>query len=161
MTAIRALWLGGRIDQTVAAAGQDRLLQMRFALHAFNPYHERVWQLRDNTTPYDAWYLAIAERLDAPLVTTDAKLATIPGVHCAVEVVTADHRRPDSTIGNRDAVIQDLGQWMDGPHCIDLGLVAVFVRGTGAAMTVLTAAATYPGPCRQAGLASTTGSGRP
>lgn len=89
MSAVRGLSLGGRIDQSVAAAARDRLLQMRFQLHAFTPYHERVWELRENATAYDAWYLAIAERLGVPLVTTDAKLAAVPGVRCAVEVVTA------------------------------------------------------------------------
>ena len=35
----------------------------------------RVWQLRDNLTPYDASYVALAEELGCPLVTGDAKLA--------------------------------------------------------------------------------------
>jgi predicted nucleic acid-binding protein len=37
---------------------------------------ERVWQLRDNLTAYDAAYVALAEALDAPLVTCDRKLAS-------------------------------------------------------------------------------------
>jgi predicted nucleic acid-binding protein len=39
----------------------------------------RVWELRGNLTAYDAVYVALAEALDAPLVTCDAKLAAAPG----------------------------------------------------------------------------------
>ncbi len=47
----------------------------------------RVWSLRDNASAYDATYLALAEALDATLLTCDAALASVPG-HCAkVEVV--------------------------------------------------------------------------
>jgi predicted nucleic acid-binding protein len=48
---------------------------------------ERIWQLRDNLTAYDAAYVALAEALDVPLVTCDRKLAS-PGSHRArVEVI--------------------------------------------------------------------------
>jgi predicted nucleic acid-binding protein len=33
-------------------------------------------------SPYDAWYVALAERLDAPLVTLDRRLARTAGVRC-------------------------------------------------------------------------------
>jgi len=42
----------------------------------------RIWELRHNLTAYDAAYVALAEALDAPLVTRDQRLATAPG-HCA------------------------------------------------------------------------------
>lgn len=35
----------------------------------------RVWELRDNITPYDATYVALAELLDATLLTRDGRLA--------------------------------------------------------------------------------------
>ena len=47
----------------------------------------RVWELRHNFTAYDAVYVALAEALDAPLVTRDARLAAIPGHHARIEVV--------------------------------------------------------------------------
>jgi predicted nucleic acid-binding protein len=53
------------------------------------PHHlflGRIWQLRENATAYDAAYLALAEALDAPLVTTDRKLAEVPGHAARVEV---------------------------------------------------------------------------
>lgn len=43
----------------------------------------RAWELRHNAYPGDALYLALAEDLGCPLVTTDAKLAGVPG-HRAV-----------------------------------------------------------------------------
>lgn len=88
LSAIRGLLLGGHIDAAVASVAQERLARTRVRLHPFAPFHERIWQLRANATAYDAWYLALAERLDAPLVTTDPKLAKVPGARCAVEVVS-------------------------------------------------------------------------
>jgi predicted nucleic acid-binding protein len=47
----------------------------------------RVWDLRANLTAYDAVYVALAEVLDAPLVTCDGKIASAPGHHALVEVI--------------------------------------------------------------------------
>ncbi|MGE5345166.1 MAG: type II toxin-antitoxin system VapC family toxin [Acidithiobacillales bacterium] len=47
----------------------------------------RIWALRKNVTAYDAAYLALAEALEAPLLTTDAKLARASGHRTRVEVV--------------------------------------------------------------------------
>ena len=47
----------------------------------------RVWELRNNLTAYDAVYVALAEALDAPLVTCDRKLAAAAGDDARVEVV--------------------------------------------------------------------------
>jgi predicted nucleic acid-binding protein len=47
----------------------------------------RVWDLRNNLTAYDAMYIALAELLDAPLLTRDKRLATAPGHHARIELV--------------------------------------------------------------------------
>jgi predicted nucleic acid-binding protein len=47
----------------------------------------RVWQLRNNLTAYDAVYVALAEALDAPLLTRDQRLAAAAGHHARVELV--------------------------------------------------------------------------
>jgi len=46
---------------------------------------EQVWRLRANVTTYDAAYLALAEALAAPLVTTDGRLSRVPGLRAVVE----------------------------------------------------------------------------
>lgn len=42
----------------------------------------RVWELRHSVTSYDAAYVALAELLDAPLLTFDRKLRAAHGVRC-------------------------------------------------------------------------------
>src|SRR5215470_14328278 len=48
----------------------------------------RVWDLRNNLTACDAVYVALAEALDAPLLTRDARLAAAAGHHAHIELVT-------------------------------------------------------------------------
>jgi predicted nucleic acid-binding protein len=72
----------------------DRALE---ALHDFTdlpleryphrPFAERVWELRRNLTAYDGAYVALAEVLDAPLVTVDGPLARSSGHRAQIEVV--------------------------------------------------------------------------
>lgn len=47
----------------------------------------RIWELRDNVSAYDATYVAVAEALEAPLVTADGRLARAPGPRCTITVV--------------------------------------------------------------------------
>ena len=47
----------------------------------------RCWELRQNLTPYDAAYVALAELLDAVLVTGDKRLSRSPHIRCRVQVV--------------------------------------------------------------------------
>ncbi|HKX13699.1 MAG TPA: type II toxin-antitoxin system VapC family toxin [Propionibacteriaceae bacterium] len=51
------------------------------------PLLERIWELRTNVTPYDAAYVALAERLDGPVMTCDAMLTTAGGTRCAFELI--------------------------------------------------------------------------
>lgn len=48
---------------------------------------DRVWELRDNLTAYDASYVALAELLHCALLTADARLGRAPGIRCSVTVV--------------------------------------------------------------------------
>jgi predicted nucleic acid-binding protein len=52
------------------------------------PLLERMWELGDNVTPYDAAYVAVAERLEAPLLTCDGKLSSASGPRCRFELIT-------------------------------------------------------------------------
>jgi predicted nucleic acid-binding protein len=47
----------------------------------------RIWELRHNLTAYDAAYVALAEALDASLLTRDERLATSPGHRVRIEVL--------------------------------------------------------------------------
>lgn len=51
------------------------------------PLLPRVWELRSNLTVYDASYVALAEELGAPLLTTDRRLASAPGHHARIEIL--------------------------------------------------------------------------
>jgi predicted nucleic acid-binding protein len=48
---------------------------------------DRVWQLRDNLSAYDATYVALAEQLGCALLTADQRLARAPGIRCPITVV--------------------------------------------------------------------------
>ena len=50
----------------------------------------RIWSWRGNLTTYDAAYVALAEVLSAPLLTTDERLANAPGLTVPVEVFTTE-----------------------------------------------------------------------
>ncbi|MGH3681895.1 MAG: type II toxin-antitoxin system VapC family toxin [Natronosporangium sp.] len=51
------------------------------------PLLDRIWQLHPNVTPYDAAYIAVAELLDAPLITADVRLSRAPGTRCEFDVL--------------------------------------------------------------------------
>jgi predicted nucleic acid-binding protein len=48
---------------------------------------DRVWALRDNLSAYDATYVALAEVLDAPLITRDGRLARTRGHKARIQLV--------------------------------------------------------------------------
>lgn len=50
---------------------------------------DRVWELRQNLSAYDASYVALAETLDCSLVTADRRLAGAPGPRCPITVVSS------------------------------------------------------------------------
>lgn len=47
----------------------------------------RIWDLRNNLTAYDAAYVALAEALDAKLLTRDRRLAAAAGHHAHIELI--------------------------------------------------------------------------
>ena len=51
------------------------------------PLFDRIWSLRANVTAYDAAYVALAERLAAPVITCDAKLAAASGTRCSFDLI--------------------------------------------------------------------------
>jgi predicted nucleic acid-binding protein len=64
-----------------------RLQRLPITRHPLLPLLDRVWELHDNLTPYDAAYVALAERLGVALLTADSGIAGAPGIHCEVRLV--------------------------------------------------------------------------
>jgi predicted nucleic acid-binding protein len=62
------------------------LYDMKAVRYPHAPLAARMWELRENLTAYDAAYVALAEVLEAPLLTTDRRLAQAPGIRAAVEL---------------------------------------------------------------------------
>lgn len=88
-SALRGLVLAGKVGADRARAALADLVDLGVETYDPTDLLPRVWDLRDNVTAYDAAYLALAEVLEAPLVTADARLAGVPGVRAEVEVVAA------------------------------------------------------------------------
>jgi predicted nucleic acid-binding protein len=84
---IRRYAAAGDIDQERGRAALADLgdFPLRRYPHAF--LLPRVWELRNNLTAYDAVYVALAEALDAPLLTRDRRLATAAARHARVDLV--------------------------------------------------------------------------
>jgi predicted nucleic acid-binding protein len=80
-----------REGELEAVAAGEALLDLRaldVERHSHEPLLDRVWALRDNLTAYDAVYVALAEALDATLLTCDGRLARAPGMARRIELVS-------------------------------------------------------------------------
>lgn len=78
-------WLAQRwISQEVADRAVADLGDMPGVMHPHAALRQRAWDLRDRFTASDAHYVALAEALDAPLVTTDGRLARAGSGHIHV-----------------------------------------------------------------------------
>jgi predicted nucleic acid-binding protein len=73
----------GEISDDIASLAHADLLDLRVELVSYDMVAERIWGLRHNLTTYDAWYVAVAELLDAPLATLDQRLVSAPGPTCS------------------------------------------------------------------------------
>lgn len=78
--------LTGALTEDRAHLALGRFQSTRLSRYPHVAFLDRIWELKDNLSAYDAAYVALAETLAAPLVTTDARLARAPGVRAEVEV---------------------------------------------------------------------------
>lgn len=62
-----------------ATQAMEDFLDFPLTRYPHQPLLSRIWELRENFTSYDAAYISLAEALEIPLVTCDAKLTTAPG----------------------------------------------------------------------------------
>ncbi|MGH8697379.1 MAG: type II toxin-antitoxin system VapC family toxin [Burkholderiales bacterium] len=81
---LRRLERAGSLSAIEADAARRNLLALDLELFPFEPFADRIWELRHNLTTYDAWYVAVAEAIAAPLATLDRRLAAAPGPRCAI-----------------------------------------------------------------------------
>jgi predicted nucleic acid-binding protein len=83
--ALRRQALRGALSPGRGVEALEDLASIMFVRYPHTPLMERIWELRETLTAYDAAYVALAEALDAPLVTMDARLVQAPGHRAAVE----------------------------------------------------------------------------
>lgn len=72
----------GRADEAIAD-----LNDLDLHRHAHVDLLGRAWKMRDNITAYDAMYVALAEAIEAPLVTCDNPLAKTHGHRARIEII--------------------------------------------------------------------------
>jgi predicted nucleic acid-binding protein len=77
----------GAMDARRAGLALDDLAALPTRRAPYRPLLARCWELRDNLTIYDAAYVALAEAMNATLLTGDRRLARAPGSHCNIEVL--------------------------------------------------------------------------
>lgn len=83
---LRGALRAGRMTPERARQALGDLADLDIERVAHTALLTRVWELRDNLTPYDASYVALAELFQAPLLTYDARMARATGARCAFEV---------------------------------------------------------------------------
>jgi len=84
---IRREHLLGRLDRTAAAQAVADLREWPGERYGHRALLDRAWELRATIRGGDAAYVALAEVLDATLLTTDSRLAAAPGPTCPIEVM--------------------------------------------------------------------------
>lgn len=82
---LRRLTRSAAIDESRAAQALLSLVGLDVSRHRHDDLLPRIWALRDNLTAYDACYVALAEALEAPLVTFDERIARCPGLATEIE----------------------------------------------------------------------------
>jgi len=83
---VRRAHLRGELDQTAARQAIEDLESWPATRVDHRPLLERAWQLRDALSAPDALYVALAEALDATLLTLDRRLARAESPRCRVDV---------------------------------------------------------------------------
>lgn len=84
---LRSLVMRGELDTHAAELLLERWSRLGIRRFGVVGLLERVWELRENLSAYDATYVAMAEALDCSLLTADARLSRAPGPRCPITVV--------------------------------------------------------------------------
>jgi predicted nucleic acid-binding protein len=84
---LRREHLSGRLDRTAATQAVEDLAAWPGERFGHRLLLDRAWELRDTVRGWDAMYVALAEALDAALITTDRRLAAAVGPVCRIEAL--------------------------------------------------------------------------
>jgi predicted nucleic acid-binding protein len=84
---LRRLVRTGEVSSGRAGEAIADLTGLDLHRHAHFDLLDRAWKLRDNISAYDAMYVALAEAIEAPIVTCDRPLAKAPGHRAQIEVI--------------------------------------------------------------------------
>lgn len=79
--------LRGTIDPERAKGAVEDLADLTIDVFPTLPLRSRVWELRNNMSAADGFFVALAERLEEPLATKDRSLATAARSHTGIQVV--------------------------------------------------------------------------
>jgi predicted nucleic acid-binding protein len=83
---LRRLVREGTLTSKRAEEAIEDLAALRITRYAPVLLLQRIWRLRQNLSVYDAAYVALAEKLQAPLITRDQRIAAAPGHTAKIEV---------------------------------------------------------------------------
>ena len=83
---LRRLTQQGIVSGTRADEAVRDLLDLRVTRYPHLVLLPRIWQLRHNFSAYDAAYIVLSEKLDAPLITRDGRLVSASGHGATVEL---------------------------------------------------------------------------
>ncbi|WP_028279881.1 type II toxin-antitoxin system VapC family toxin [Arthrobacter sp. H5] len=85
---LRRLVARGHLSAEEGGRALEGFMGMTLRRYPADGLRLRMWELRHNLSAYDATYVALAEQIGATeLLTTDARLASTPGIRCAVTVL--------------------------------------------------------------------------
>lgn len=87
LSALRGLVRGHKFDPAAAADLIIDLMVFPVDRWHISPLLPRMWELRENLTPYDAAYVALAELTGAVLVTGDERIAAAPLARCNIQII--------------------------------------------------------------------------
>jgi len=84
---LRRFSAAGLVSSRRAEESLEALQEVPLLRHAHTPLLPRIWSLRAHLSAYDAAYVALAEALDAPLLTRDARISAATGLTARVELI--------------------------------------------------------------------------
>lgn len=87
LSALRGLVRGGKFAGAAAAELVADLLMLPVDRWHMAPLLPRMWELRENLTPYDAAYVALAELTGSVLITGDKRITASPAARCDIQVI--------------------------------------------------------------------------